>query len=155
MNEHLTRRRFFYQNLTGLGGVALLDLLRRDPLMARRVTETPLSPRHPHHAAKAKSCIFLTMLGGVSQVDTFDPKPALQRFDGTAMDWSKEKTTDQPGLFAKPRLITASPFRFARHGKCGMEISELFPILPPAPTIWRWSGPFRLTTATIPPQFSK
>ena len=59
----------------------------------------------PHHPAKAKSCIFLTMLGGVSQMDTFDPKPALEKFDNTVMDWSKEKLTDQANLFAKPRLI--------------------------------------------------
>src|SRR5437763_6129726 len=95
--------------------------------MARRVTETPLSPRHPHHAPKAKSCIFLSMLGGVSQVDTFDPKPALEKFDYTVMDWSKEKNTDQPNLFAKPRLILRRPFTFQRYGQTGMPISSLFP----------------------------
>jgi hypothetical protein len=60
-------------------------------------------------------------------MDTFDPKPALAKFDGTPMDWSKEKTTDQPGLFAKPRSIVGSPFTFARHGQCGMDVSDLFP----------------------------
>src|ERR1700686_5018339 len=128
MNLDLARRRFLYQGLMGVGGIAVLDLLNQD-LLGATAKNNPLAPKPPHHPAKAKSCIFLTMLGGVSQVDTFDPKPALDKFDGTAMDWTKEKTTDQPGLFAKPRLITASPFRFARHGKCGMEISELFPNL--------------------------
>ena len=56
------------------------------------------------------------MLGGVSQMDTFDPKPALEKFDDTLMDWSKEKTTDQPNLFAKPRLIVGSPFQFKKYG---------------------------------------
>jgi hypothetical protein len=115
-----------YQNLAGLGGIALLDLLQRDA-RAARLEENPLAPKTPHHAAKARSCIFLSMLGGVSQVDTFDPKPALQKFDGTPMDWSKEKTTDQPALFAKPRVITASPFTFKKYGRCGMEVSDLFP----------------------------
>jgi hypothetical protein len=124
-----SRRRFLYQNLTGLGGVAFMELLNRDLLASTGTGASPLAPKPPHHPAKAKSCIFLTMLGGVSQVDTFDPKPALHKFDGTVMDWSKEKTTDQPALFAKPRVITASPFQFSRHGKCGMEISELFPQL--------------------------
>jgi len=124
-----SRRRFLYQNLTGLGGVAFMELLNRDLLAATSASASPLAPKPPHHPAKAKSCIFLTMLGGVSQVDTFDPKPALHKFDGTVMDWSKEKTTDQPALFAKPRVITASPFQFSKHGECGMEISELFPQL--------------------------
>jgi hypothetical protein len=60
-------------------------------------------------------------------MDTFDPKPALQKFDNTVMDWSTEKNTDQPNLFAKPRLILKSPFRFARHGQCGMDVSDLLP----------------------------
>ena len=59
------------------------------------------------------------MLGGVSQMDTFDPKPALEKFDNTVMDWSKEKNTDQPNLFAKPRLILRSAFPFQKYGQCG------------------------------------
>lgn len=80
-----------------------------------------------HHPAKADACIFLAMLGGVSQVDTFDPKPKLAELNGKIMDWSKEKKTDQPNLFAKPRKFVASPFRFQKYGQCGREISELLP----------------------------
>jgi hypothetical protein len=69
------------------------------------------------------------MLGGVGQMDTFDPKPALKKFDGTPMDWSKHKKTDQPALFAKPRQLVASPFNFSRYGQCGMEVSDLLPNL--------------------------
>ena len=69
------------------------------------------------------------MLGGVSHLDTFDPKPALKKFDNTVMDWSKEKATDQANLFAKPRLILNSPFAFKKHGESGMDVSELFPHL--------------------------
>ena len=87
----------------------------------------PLAPKTPHHKPKAKSCIFLTMLGGVSQMDTFDPKPALEKFDNTVMDWSKEKNTDQANLFAKPRLILRSPFPFKKYGQCGTDVSSLFP----------------------------
>ncbi len=106
-----------------------MDLLNRDLFAGSVGSRNPLLPKLPHHPAKARACIFLTMLGGVSQVDTFDPKPALEKFDGTLMDWSQEKLTDQPSLFAKPRLITQSPFRFRKHGQCGMEVSELFPHL--------------------------
>ena len=124
MHSIHARRQFLYQSLTGVGGIALADLIGSDAVAAG-----PLAPKKPHLAPKAKSCIFLSMLGGVSQVDTFDPKPALAKFDNTVMDWSKEKATDQANLFAKPRLILGSPFKFAKHGKMGMEVSELFPHL--------------------------
>jgi hypothetical protein len=123
MHIDLARRRFLYNSLTGVGAIALTDLLSRDLSAA----SSPLAPRSPHHEPKVKSCIFLTMLGGVSQMDTFDPKPALEKFDNTVMDWSKEKITDQPNLFAKPRLILKSPYKFQRYGETGMTVSELFP----------------------------
>lgn len=126
MNFDLARRRFLYRSLTGVGGLALADLIQRD-LRAAAIGDTPLMPKQPHHQAKAKSCIFLTMLGGVSQMDTFDPKPALEKFDNTVMDWSKEKNTDQPNLFAKPRLILRSSFPFKKYGQSGMDVSSLFP----------------------------
>jgi len=126
MDFDSARRRFLYGSLAGVGGLAFLDLLSRD-LNASTLHANPLAPKQPHHAPKAKSCIFLTMLGGVSQMDTFDPKPSLEKFDKTAMDWSKEKNTDQPNLFAKPRLILRSTFPFKKYGKCGMDVSSLFP----------------------------
>jgi hypothetical protein len=124
MGTKSSRRRFLYGSLTGAGAIALAELMQRDALAA---TAGPLSPKPPHFPPKAKSCIFLSMLGGVSQADTFDPKPALEKFDNTVMDWSKEKNTDQPNLFAKPRLILRSPFAFKKYGKCGMDVSSLFP----------------------------
>jgi hypothetical protein len=117
------RRRFLYNSLVGVGGLALMESLNA------ATSGNPLAPRPPHHAAKAKSCIFLTMLGGVSQMDTFDPKPALDKFDNTVLDWSKERLTDQVSLFAKPRLVLKSPWKFAKHGQCGQPVSELLPHL--------------------------
>jgi hypothetical protein len=128
MNPDFSRRRFLYSNLTGLGGLALLDLWNKD-LHAATPSSGPLAPKPPHHTPKAKSVIFLTMLGGVSQMDTFDPKVDLAKFDNTIMDWSKEKNTDQPNLFAKPRLILKSAFEFKKYGQCGMDVSSLFPNL--------------------------
>ncbi|MEJ7665582.1 MAG: DUF1501 domain-containing protein [Hymenobacter sp.] len=90
-------------------------------------TRLEAATKAPHHQPNAKACIFLTMLGGVSQMDTFDPKPSLDKFDNTVMDWSKEKLTDQVSLFAKPRLILKSPWKFAKHGQSGMDVSELLP----------------------------
>lgn len=125
MDFDSARRRFLYGSLTGVGGLAFLNLLSRD--LRGATLEHPLTPKQPHHEPKAKACIFLTMLGGVSQMDTFDPKPSLEKFDNTVMDWSKEKNTDQPNLFAKPRLILRSNFPFKKHGQCGMDVSSLFP----------------------------
>jgi hypothetical protein len=122
MNFELARRRFLYQSLTGVGGLALADVLR-----GSTTATNPLAPKTPDHKPKAKSCIFLTMLGGVSQMDSFDPKPALEKFDNTVMDWSKEKNTDQANLFAKPRLILRSAFPFQKYGQCGRDVSSLFP----------------------------
>src|SRR5690242_11820034 len=126
MDFDLARRRFLYGSLTGVGGLAFLDLLSTH-LKAASTLEHPLAPKPPDHQPKAKSCIFLTMLGGVSQMDTFDPKPALEKFDNTVMDWSKEKNTDQANLFAKPRLILRSAFPFQKYGQNGRDVSSLFP----------------------------
>jgi hypothetical protein len=112
----MNRRHWIQQSAFGLSGAALGQLL---------AAESP--SRGPHHTPKADACIFLGMLGGVSQIDTFDPKPKLAAWNGRIMDWSKEKKTDQPNLFAKPRKFVASPFQFQRYGKCGREISELLP----------------------------
>jgi hypothetical protein len=125
MDIDFARRRFLYQSLTGVGGIALINLLNG----SLHAADNPLAPKKPDHTPKAKSCIFLTMLGGVSQMDTFDPKPSLDKFDNTVMDWSKEKNTDQANLFAKPRLFLKSAFPFKKYGNCGMDVSSLFPNL--------------------------
>src|SRR5262245_35768528 len=104
----MNRRQWMYQSAFGIGSAALGQLLAAEEL-----------GRSPHHAPKADACIFLGMLGGVSQIDTFDPKPKLVELNGKIMDWSKEKKTDQPNLFAKPRKFVASPFQFRKHGQCG------------------------------------
>lgn len=85
----------------------------------------PLAPREPHFPAKAKRVIFLFMTGGVSHIDTFDPKPALTR------DHGKELTLDHPEIKNRPgyeRIFLKRPqWAFTPHGECGTEVSELFP----------------------------
>ena len=87
MNSEWHRRQFLYRSLVGAGGLALMDLLNGE----LQAAAGPLAPKAAHHPPKAKCCIFLTMLGGVAQMDTFDPKPALEKFDNTALDWKNEK----------------------------------------------------------------
>jgi hypothetical protein len=85
----------------------------------------PLAPKPPHFAPKAKNVIFLFMTGGVSHVDTFDPKPKL------VADVGKEVKFDHPEIKNRPgyeRIFLKRPeWEFAKHGECGTEVSGLFP----------------------------
>src|SRR5262245_21787193 len=85
--NHLTRRTFLQGHL-GLGGLALLDLLAGDAY-GGSAPEDPLAPRSAHLPAKAQRCIFLFMEGGVSQMDTFEFRPALVKNAGKQMPVAK------------------------------------------------------------------
>src|SRR5688572_28634553 len=84
----------------------------------------PLRPRPSHYPPKAKRVISLFMFGGVSHVDTFDPKPELDRQDGVPV--SGKAGFDTMGRSA-PGNLMKSPWAFKRYGQCGMEVSDLFP----------------------------
>ncbi len=85
----------------------------------------PLVPRGGHFPAKAKHVIFLFMTGGVSHVDTFDPKPALHRDHGKEIKADHPEIKDRPGY---ERIFLKRPqWEFAPHGDCGTEVSTLFP----------------------------
>src|SRR6202034_4189068 len=79
----------------------------------------PLAPRQPHFPAKAKRVIHIFMNGGPSQVDTFDPKPSLEKYNGKAipLDLRTERRTG---------AAMASPFKFKKYGQSGIEVSDLF-----------------------------
>ncbi|WP_425396465.1 DUF1501 domain-containing protein [Aeoliella sp.] len=108
--QPLTRREMLARCACGFGSVALAGL-------AGGATPAP-----PGYRGRAKSIIFLYMDGGVSQVDSFDYKPALQRYDGKPYS---EKI--EPTQFADIGNTLASPWKFARHGESGLWVSELFP----------------------------
>ena len=88
---------------------------------AGRVSGYTLMPRAPHFPARAKRVIFLFMNGGPSHVDTFDPKPSLAKYAGQSPDAVKVNGKTNPGK------LMASPFKTARYGKSGIEVSELYP----------------------------
>ncbi len=89
--------------------------------MAAFAAESPLAVSRPHFAAKAKRVIFLFLNGGLSQVDTFDPKPALDKYHGQPMPGGNPRTERTTGNLMR------SPFRFTRSGQSGIEVSEIFP----------------------------
>ena len=114
-----SRREFLWQVGGGFAGLALVDLLARDGLLAK----TPLAAKKPHFATKAKHVVFLFMNGAPSQVDTFDPKPELDKYHGKPYT-GKTKV----GSNGRPiGLLMKSPFEFKKHGKSGLPISSLFP----------------------------
>jgi hypothetical protein len=116
----ITRREMLARLGTGLGTVGLATVLADARLLAAE--GTPLSPRPSHFRPRARHLIHLFMNGGPSQVDTFDPKPALEKFNG-------QKPSTEVRTERKTGTLMRSPFRFARQGRSGLEVSELFPHL--------------------------
>ncbi|MBM4096137.1 MAG: DUF1501 domain-containing protein [Planctomycetes bacterium] len=117
----LARRELLWEMGGGFAGVALAGMLGRE---AR--ADGPLAPRRPHHAGKAKACIFLMMNGGPSQVDTFDPKPTLSRFAGSEMPKDK-KFINSGGR--KIGFLTPEFRPFRPGGASGLPVSDYFPLV--------------------------
>jgi hypothetical protein len=122
-----SRRDFLWQAGGGCGGLALSWLLAQDAHGAGKAAANPLAARKPHHEAKAKRVIFLFMVGGPSPVDLFDPKPALAKWHGKPLPESFGKPVSQFTKGDTPLL--ASTRAFKKHGKSGLEVSDLMPHL--------------------------
>ncbi|HUS36126.1 MAG TPA: DUF1501 domain-containing protein [Verrucomicrobiae bacterium] len=122
--EHLalTRREFLNRCGMGLGALGLGALMQEASPRAWGQTGyvSPLAPKQPHFPAKAKRIIHLFMNGGPSHIDTFDPKPALEKYAGKALPMENLRTERKTGA-AFP-----SPFKFKKYGQSGIEVSELF-----------------------------
>jgi len=127
----VTRRWFLRDCSVGLGAVALSSMLgQTGKLMAGELPKptNPLAPREPHFKAKAKRVIYLFMGGAPSQLELFDYKPALAKFNGKPLP--PEVIGGQKYAFIKPdAALYATEFKFSRHGNCGAEISEALPQL--------------------------
>ncbi|HJM63953.1 MAG: DUF1501 domain-containing protein [Roseibacillus sp.] len=114
-----TRREFLWQAGNGFFGTAMAWMLARDGARAGGITPSA------HFPARAKHCIFLFMVGGPSHIDTFDPKPVLNKRHGEDYDFKPAQGVSQKG---KGKLM-GSPFKFQACGQSGIEVSELFPHL--------------------------
>ncbi len=106
VNPRFTRRDALARMASGFGALA------SSSLFAGPIT---------HHAPKAKRIVYLVLNGGMSHVDTFDPKPMLTKYNGQPMPGGAPKTERSTGN------LFASPYRFQKHGQSGIEVSELFP----------------------------
>jgi hypothetical protein len=110
---------------SSLAGSMLFDGLLSELLAADR--PDPLAPKVPHFPGKAKAVIFLFMSGGVSHVDSFDPKPKLTADHGKQVTFDHPETRNRPGY---EKLFLKKPdWKFAPRGKSGIEVSDLFPEL--------------------------
>src|SRR5437588_2685294 len=126
--QQVTRRWFFRDCGVGLGSIALAQLLGDEGRAAATVGNEPLAPRSPHYAPKAKRVVYLFMAGAPSHLELFDYKPQLAKFDGTLPP--PELIKGYRAAFINPSSKLLGPkFKFARHGQCGAELSELLPHL--------------------------
>ncbi|MGH7200853.1 MAG: DUF1501 domain-containing protein [Planctomycetaceae bacterium] len=119
-HDFLPTRRELLKNLAcGFGSLALAGLCAE---AEAREDRNPLAPKPPHHPPRAKRIIFLFMQGGPSQVDTYDPKPALDQRDGKSFDLYNARERK-----VRPERLLKSPWSFRQYGECGQPVSELFP----------------------------
>jgi hypothetical protein len=126
-----SRRDFLFQSCGGISGLALACLLEQDGLLggtkdacgSTSAVASPLAAHKTHFAPRAKSVISLFMSGGVSHVDTFDPKPALAKYAGQPLSGKGDIIVRQ----GNPGPLMPSPFTFKKYGQSGMEVSEIFP----------------------------
>ena len=118
-SSSLTRRDMLGRIGMGFGTIGLGNLLAETSASASSIALNPLAVRQPPQPAKAQRVVHLFMNGGPSHVDTFDPKPSLEKYDGKAIPLQL-KTERSTGAGLK------SPYAFQKYGKSGIEVSELF-----------------------------
>src|SRR5262249_13978891 len=127
------RRNFLATTASGIGTLALACMLKDDGLLAADAVladaPNPLSPKPPHFAPKAKACICIYLEGAPSQIDLFDPKPKLNGLDGQKLPDSMTKNVRFAFIQKEGAVLMGSPRKFARHGQCGVELSDFLPHL--------------------------
>ncbi|MBN9118062.1 MAG: DUF1501 domain-containing protein [Planctomycetes bacterium] len=127
----LSRRQLLRDGTFGLGSVALAYLLNQERLLAEPAKPElekqhfDLKPKAPHHAPRAKAMISLFMQGGPSHMDLLDPKPKLTELDGKPFPG----TIKYDNAAQASSKVLGSPWKFAKYGKSGIEVSELLPHL--------------------------
>ena len=118
----LNRREMLARSGMGFGAAGLAMLLGDEQSRGAEAPTSSLSPKVPHFAARAKHVIHIFMNGGISHVDTFDPKPMLTKYAGKELpiDLKTERKTG---------AAFPSPYKFAQHGESGIPVSDIFPHL--------------------------
>ncbi len=128
----ISRRQMLERTGMGLGSIALAYLLKQDGVLAKSAQPSggfDLREKKPHFEPKVKSVILMMQNGGASQMDMFDPKPILQKYDGKnhqeALKDSTKVEMFQGGN--ESNTLMGSPFKFSHYGESGIEFSEVIP----------------------------
>jgi hypothetical protein len=114
LNRRLSRRQALAMMAGGFGAVGLAGMLEA-------ASAHPFDPKPTHFPARAKHVIYLVLNGGLSQVDSFDPKPYLDKYNGQPMPGGSPKSESSTGNLMR------SPFAFRKCGQSGIDVSEIFP----------------------------
>ena len=122
-----SRRDFLCRSCNGIGALALAGLLAEDLTAAPEAN--PMAVKPAHLPRKAKQCIFMFMAGGVSQIDTFEYKPALQKYADKPLPKVPGLAGEIEGFLDAPNRTIPSPFEFQRYGQSGRYVSTLFPYI--------------------------
>ena len=123
-----SRRDFLCSAWNGIGSLALVNILA-DELEAGPSALNPLAPREPHLRRKAKHCIFLFMGGGVSHIESFDYKPALQKYAGERLPRPEGLSGEVATALDAPHTAMPSLWDFKQYGESGRHVCSLFPHL--------------------------
>ncbi|HEY1377482.1 MAG TPA: DUF1501 domain-containing protein [Gemmataceae bacterium] len=126
---HQSRRNFLATSASGIGLLALASLFRDDGRAVAADADNPLAPRPPHFAPKAKNCICIYLEGAPSQLDLFDHKPKLNDLHRQKLPESFTKNVRFAFIRKETATILGSTRKWAKHGQCGMELSDLLPHL--------------------------
>jgi uncharacterized protein DUF1501 len=121
----IERRNFLMQASGGLGAIALASMLADDAFGAENKVTDPLAPKNPHHKPRANSVIWLFMEGGPSHLDTFDPKPALEKLAGKPMPESFGRPLTAMGTASNTIMPTKRTFK--QYGQSGIPVSDWLP----------------------------
>jgi hypothetical protein len=121
-----SRRTFLARACNGIGALAFGSMLGDE---VRGAATNPLLPQKPHLPRNAKQCIFLFMQGGVSQMDSFEYKPALNKLHGKPLSRVPTISGELQGRLSFPHVCVGSPFKFQQYGESGRHVSELLPNL--------------------------
>src|SRR5262249_20223089 len=117
----LTRRELLRRSGMGFAALGLAGLLASESPAGPAFSTNPLDPKKPPLPGKAQRVVHLFMNGGPSQVDTFDPKPLLDKYHGKPLPKANPRTERRTGAAFR------SPFKFRKYGQSGIEVSEIFP----------------------------
>ena len=146
-----SRRDFLATGASGIGTLALASLLGEEGLLASEAPPSPMAPRPPHFAPKAKTCICIYLEGAPSQIDLFDPKPKLNELHGQPLPESLTKNVRFAFIQKETAVLLGSPRKFSQARPVRHGVPTSFRTWPPAPTTSPWSARCTPTSSTIIP----